>query len=137
MCQKKFWVKNFWVSWDRDSDPQCLLCKGLSGNPSPTEDMCHLLTTCRATANTRARVLPDLLNTVARFFPNNGIVNTESKAMLTQFILDPTSLNLQNHLRLQPCDRNLSHVLRICSNYCFAIHKDRMRQLTQLGHIKK
>ena len=125
------------LSGDRESDPQCLLCKGLSDSIAPAEDMCHLLTICRATADTRTRVLPDLLNTVSRLFLTNEIVSTNSEAVLTQFILDSSSLNLPNNLRIQPGTRNLSTVLSICSNYCFAIHKERIRQLTKLGHIKK
>ena len=57
--------------------------------------------------------------------------------MLTQFILDPTSLNLPNAIRIQPGVSNLNEVLRICSNYCFLIHKERIKQLDKLGLVKK
>ena len=100
------------------------------------EDLCHLLTTCRATVNTRTRLLPDLLNTVAKFSPNNEILITDSPALLTQFVLDPTSLNLPNKIRLQPNARFPNEISSMCSNYCFAIHKERIRQLSRLGHIK-
>ena len=41
----------------------CRLCQLYSPtHPAPTEDMTHLLTRCRATSDTRARVIPDMLN---------------------------------------------------------------------------
>ena len=116
---------------DRGQDPSCLLCKEFE------EDLCHLLTTCRATASTRTRLLPDLLNIVAVFFPSNALLNMHSLVLLTQFILDPTSLNLPNNMRIQPNAGSLYEVTSVCNNYCFAIHKERARQLSQQGHIKK
>ena len=121
---------------DRGTDPQCRLCQSLGTSPAPAEDLLHILQTCRATAETRTRILPGLLNTVGMLFPDCGIPNVKSHSVLTQFILDPTSLNLENNLRLDPAAHHLSIVLSQCSNLCFAIHKERTRQLKKLGHIK-
>ena len=122
---------------DRGADPQCRLCQSLSGsfNPAPTEDMVHLLTRCRGTADTRSRILPDLLNIVAKITPRNGILQGQSHQLLTQFIVDPTSLNLPRDIQIQPTQSNLSDLLASCSNFCFSVHKDRVRQLKNLGHL--
>ena len=91
--------------------------------------MVHLLTMCRATADTRSRLLPDLLNTIASYFPSNAILTYPNHTHLTQFILDPTSLNLPISIRINPSHYALTQVLSVCRNVCYAIHKDRTRQL--------
>ena len=111
----------------------CLLCQSLlQGQPTPTEDMVHLLTRCRATADTRSGLIPDLLNTISQYLPTNSILANPNQVHLTQFILDPTSLNLPMNIRLSPDHPALTTVLTSCRNVCFAVHKDRTRKLKQL-----
>ena len=118
------------IGKDRAQDVSCTLCKAVSPCvPAPAEDMIHILTMCRATADTRSRVLPDLLNTIASHFPNNTILEYPTHTHLTQFILDPTSLNLPMSIRINPAHHALSQVLTVCRNVCYAIHNDRTRQL--------
>ena len=113
-----------YLSFDRSQDPTCLICR-----TSKTEDMVHLLSMCRATGETRARIIPELLNTLSVYFPTNELLVSLSHAQLTQFILDPTSLNLPQDTRISPNHPALHLVLTICRKYCFAVHKDRARQL--------
>ena len=111
----------------------CLLCQSLlQGQPTPTEDMVHLLTRCKATADTRSGLIPDLLNTISQYLPTNSILANPNQVHLTQFILDPTSLNLPMNIRLSPDHPALTTVLTSCRNVCFAVHKDRTRKLKQL-----
>ena len=53
------------LAHDRGIDPHCRMCQAQSHHPAPAEDLVHLLTRCRATADTRDRIMPVLLNTVA------------------------------------------------------------------------
>ena len=111
----------------------CRLCQLYSPtHPPPTEDMTHLLTRCRATSDTRARVIPDMLNVLSQYFPSSPILNNSPHTILTQFILDPTSLNLPESARVTPNHPALPAILTWCRNICFSIHKDRIRQLAQL-----
>ena len=115
---------------DRNQDSYCRLCKLISPDqPSPTEDMVHLLTRCRGTQDTRTRIVPELLNTINHLFPTNNILLYPNHTQLTQLILDPTSLNLPSTIRIGPDHPALSPVLNICRNLCYALHKDRTRQL--------
>ena len=119
---------------DRNQSPHCRLCKALSPQYSPPEEnMVHLLTRCRATTDTRIRFTPELLNTISRNFPNNSILETSNHTHLTQLILDPTSLNLPLSMRISPAHKDLPKVLFVCRNLCYAIHRDRSRQLKSLG----
>ena len=118
------------IGKDRAQDVSCTLCRAVSPCiPTPAEDLVHVLTMCRATADTRSRVLPDLLNTIASHFPNNTILEYPNHTHLTQLILDPTSLNLPMSIRIHPAHHALSPVLTACRNVCYAIHNDRTRQL--------
>ena len=116
-----------------DSDnPSCHLCRVLvPGNP-PTEDMVHLLTACGATLDTRSSLIPSLLNTIVQYCPSDGILENPDKTTLTQFILDPSSLNLSTVNRINPDHPGFAPVLANCRNYCFVVHKERTRQLKQL-----
>ena len=119
---------------DRNQDSHCRLCQALSPQyPPPDENMVHLLTRCRATTDTRTRYTPDILNTISRHFPSNSILETSNHTHLTQIILDPTSLNLPLSMRISPDHPDLPKVLSVCRNLCYAIHRDRSRQLKSLG----
>ena len=119
---------------DRSQDAYCCLCQSLTQLcPAPDENMVHVLTRCRATSDTRTQLTPDLLNTISKYFPNNSILVNTNHSHLTQFILDPTSVNLPMSMRISPDHPDLTEVLPVCRNHCFAIDKDRRRQLKSLG----
>ena len=116
---------------DRDQDPACPLCRYLFPEyPAPSESMVHLLTRCRATSDTRAEYIPLLLNSISKYFPHNQILNQLNHTQLTQLLLDPTSLNLPLSIRINPEHPALTHVLAACRTFCYAIHRDRIKQLT-------
>ena len=122
-----------YIGSDRQQDSYCRLCQNIfPQQPAPVEDMVHLLTLCRATADTRTRFVPDLLNLISQYFPRNEILEYPNHTHLTQLILDPTSLNLPMTIRISPDHPALCQVLAMCRNLCFAIHNDRTRQLKNI-----
>ena len=122
-----------YIGSDRQQDSYCRLCQNMfPQQPAPVEDMVHLLTLCRATADTRTRFVPDLLNLISQYFPRNEILEYPNHTHLTQLILDPTSLNLPMTIRISPDHPALCQVLAMCRNLCFAIHNDRTRQLKNI-----
>ena len=115
---------------DRNQDQACPLCQYLHpSQPAPVEDMVHLLTSCRATSDTRSQYTPLVLNTISQYCPNNPILSQQNHVHLTQLILDPTSLNLPLTIRISPEHPALLPVLASCRTFCHAIHRDRTRQL--------
>ena len=121
---------NLYISRDPQQDPSCLLCLSeFPEKPAQTEDMVHLIARCRVTADIRARILPNLFNTLSAHLPSNGLLQHPNQMNITQFILDPTSLNLPHDIRISPTHPALRPVLSICRTLCFAIHKDRSRRL--------
>ena len=120
---------------DRNQSAHCRLCQSVfPQHPAPTDDMIHLLTRCRCTSDTRTRTMPDLLNVISLYFPTNDILAHPNHTHMTQLILDPTSLNLPQTIRFSSDHPAVQQVRAVCRNICFAIHKDRTRQLKCLGH---
>ena len=110
----------------RQSDPHCRLCS------SPVESTQHILTECCATAEVRERLFPELLNVLAVIHPTNGLLEPPVlKNIFSQFILDPTSLNLSNRFRIPPQQPGLHEVFRISRDWCYAVTSSRKKQLKE------
>ena len=105
-------------------DPACLLCK------APVDSIEHVVMSCKATEEIRRRLLPDLLNTVSKVQPSCQILEyLPPPPIMTQFVLDCTSFNLPDPIRIpfhNPC---LSEIFRISRDWCFGISKERFRLL--------
>ena len=115
------------------SGTSCQLCQSLFPlQLAPSEDMVHVLTMCRATRDTRTRIIPELFNLISQHFPSNQILQNPNNKHLTQLILDPTSLNLPIMIRISPNHPALHLVLTQCRHIAFALHKDRTRQMKNL-----
>ena len=128
------------LAHDRGVPPHCQLCIRLAQqqpqHQPEEENMTHVITRCRATNETRQRLLPDLFNLVASYDPDHGLLSGSTPDTLTQFILDSTSLNLPAVCRISPRHPLYSHIARHCSNITYAIHKDRTRQLQSLNILR-
>ena len=59
------------LAHDRGIPSYCRLCQSAHPQPAPAEDTMHMLTRCRATADTRQRIMPDLFNTISTYVPKN------------------------------------------------------------------
>ena len=119
---------------DRGSDPQCRLCPASQLLP---ETISHILILCRGTYEARSKIWPELLNTVAVFFPDNKILDKSvDPDTATQFILDCTSLNLPNDLRISNNAPGVKEIFVVARQYCYAIHSERLAKLTSLKIVK-
>jgi hypothetical protein len=68
------------------------MCHSLSHIPDLAEDMEHMLTRCRASADTRNRIFPELLNTVAILNEGNKILSWTTHTVHPELlILKPSS----------------------------------------------
>ena len=124
------------LAHDRGSDPHCRLCQALSPLPAPAEDYEHLLTACKATADTRDSKLPGLYNIIAQYFEQHRLLTMPSHSLLTQFIIDCTSLNLPADARVPPDHPGQPAITKQCSVVISAILKERTKQLKNMGAIR-
>ena len=109
--------------------PACSLCL------SPVDSLEHILTVCRATKDVRSRLLPELLNVVAKVQPACALLNchTEPRVM-TQFLLDCSSQNLPDNFRVPTHNPNITDIFKISRDWTFAVISERQRQLIDRQH---
>ena len=82
----------------------------------------------------RERILPQVLSVVSTVTPNNKITAEYDRLdLLVQFLLDCTSLNLDNSVRININQPGVESIFSICSDYCYAVHRERTRKLSLLG----
>ena len=89
---------------------------------------------CRATHAVRERLLPELLNIVARVQPMCGILNNQTTPhTLTQFLIDCSSLNLPETFRIPAHNPDIVEVFRCSRDWSFAIISERTKLLKKLA----
>ena len=112
---------------ERGGSPHCRLCT------AEVESVQHILTECSATSDTRQCLYPDLLNLISSIQPDSDVLNVRlEKSTLTQFILDPTSMNLNNSCRISFSHPRLQDLLDLSRAWCTGITKQRGRLLQAL-----
>ena len=99
----------------------------------PREDMQHIQTECVGNKVTRERLLYTTIRSViSQNNTQEEIVELfNDNAVLTQLILDPCSLNLENKFRQNRKFKNFSELLILLRDFCYAVHKERLRKLKE------
>ena len=107
--------------------PACLLCH------APVESLEHVLVVCKATQLVRDRLLPELLNTVLSVQPSSSILlPNRDNSILSQFLLDCTSVNLPETYRIPAHNPGISMIFKLSRDWSFSINAERSRQLKKL-----
>ena len=121
------------LSMDRGIEPHCRLCH------APHDHTQHILTECPSTAEVRDRLYPELVNLVASIDPSSHVLNRQetSNSVLTQFILDPASMNLPNSHRISFQHPRLHELYGLSRDWAFAILNKRAMLLKLLKHSFK
>ena len=114
--------------------PHCRLCS--SGDSSPEESVTHIISQCSALDVVRSRLVSEVSDVVQHLSPkewNRNLILLNDPKILTQYVLDCTSPNLPKSLQVPPRDSEKTiSVFKVTRDFCFAIHKERMRQLKLL-----
>ena len=108
------------------SNPACKLCL------SSYETIEHILTVCPALSDVHQRLYPELMNVVNAVQPSNKIMQSHSTSILTQFILDCTSMNLENDYRIPANNPNIHEIFSLSRDWCLAVANSRTKQLSIL-----
>ena len=118
---------NFRLALDQPNrNPACELCD------APEDTIEHILVVCRATHAVRERLLPDLLNIVSEVQPMCGILSNHAVApILTQFVIDCSSLNLPDNFRVPAHNPLITEIYRCSRDWAFAINSERTRLLKE------
>ena len=114
------YLSNEKLSRQGNHSPICELCE------LEEESYCHIITRCPVLNEPRIKLMKEIID----FCDKNAISFIHQifldNEKITQFVLDPTSLNLP--LRMNPNDRNLPQLFSICRNLCNSLHNMRMRK---------
>ena len=99
------------------------------------ESISHILTICSAYNTKRENIWKEIeaLCLITKNNLNFEDIKSDEK-QLTQFIIDPTSFNLQNRVHIS--DHIVSAFFKLSRNLCNAIHKERTNILRQLSKKK-
>ena len=107
----------------------CRSCSdSYTSDVKPVENTSHILTACGAYSDIRERILLEYATLCLKGGFNFNEIISDSKK-LTQFILDPSSLNLPK--RINCSDRSLSSFFKISRDFCYSVHMRRMNILKQ------
>ena len=108
-------------------DRGCQICK------APKDNIKHILIQCRALADIHEWLNADLVIIIADNDDQNKILeHTTSDETITQFVLDPTSMNLANGNRISILHPRLPEVLKISRDWCFSANSRRTTLLKKL-----
>ena len=91
-----------------EKSPACSLCL------APLDSIEHVLVSCRSTSEIRSRLYPELVNTVVDVQPMCAILSQQpSPQVLTQFILDCTSINLPHSYRIPSHNPGVANICKV------------------------
>ena len=104
--------------------PHCRVC----GDKTKIEKCSHILTSCSAYEELRNRKVQELENLSSNVNKTFDFQEIRSNDIdLTQFLLDPTSINLKQ--RINPSDPLLSKFFSISRSYCNLVNTRRINIL--------
>ena len=102
-------------------------CKNCPETTLKNESLEHILTECNGYRKIRERIFLEYTeackSTRSRVNFEDYLINDQ---LLTQFILDPTSLNLEKRVHMN--DPTLNELFRISRDYCYAINSLRINE---------
>ena len=108
--------------------PYCQLCMNTtdSSNETNIETIEHLISICSGMAQTRNNIL-NSMKKVCRESGVNIHIDSLSNTELTQFILDPSSLNLKKRVNIN--HPILPTLFQLSRDFCYKIDRDRLKKL--------
>ena len=105
------------------------LCRSCPESSPKKENLNHILTECLAYAEIRDRIFPEFSKICKTTKSNASFEDIlQSNEALCQFILDPTSLNLEKRVNIN--DPVLPELFRLSRDYCFAVNSIRINKIT-------
>ena len=110
--------------------PHCRACK-----TSEKEDITHLISKCKAYAEARSRIKVQYSNLCTESKADIQFNNIhENEDIFCQFVLDPSSMNLQNRISIS--DPILNRLFQVSRDFCYTIHVTRMKTLEHKNNLQ-
>ena len=104
----------------------------------PIENVEHVVSTCPATSGIRTQILTKIINLLPLSKTDINVNKLLSdKSTITQFLLDPTSLNLENDVRIHIDDPLSRDIMTLARDLCYSIHTERLKILKKMNEDQK
>ena len=97
-----------------------------------SESICHIVAACKEYDEVRRRITFEVKELLSKMNISNTEKIFENENMFTQFMLDPSSFNLDSDCRVNINDPLLTSLFRLLRDLCFSIDNIRRRKLLQL-----
>ena len=105
------------------------LCRNCEETPPKNENLKHILIECNLYIKIRERIFLEFENACKQTKSKVEFEDIrKNETSLTQFILDPSSFNLEKRVHIN--DPALSTLFRISRDYCYAVNSMRMKKLS-------
>ena len=120
----------FQVKFDQtgQGNPLCKLCR------SENETIPHIIGVCPIYAEIRSRIVQQISDVCLLSKSSINFQNlVDNPQTLTQFILDPSSFNLEERIHLS--DPIVQQLFTLSRDMCYGIHSERIRQLQRLKKL--
>ena len=109
-------------------NPLCKLCR------SENETISHIIGVCTTYDEIRGRIVQQISDVCLHSKSSINIQNiVNNPQTLTQFILDPSSINLEERIHLS--DPIVQQLFKLSRDLCYGIHSERIRKLQRLKKI--
>ena len=104
-------------------------CRSCIETPAKSESLRHLLTECNAYRDIRERIFPEYYEACRITKSKLNFEDIcENDDVLTQFVLDPSSLNLEKRVHMS--DPALQTLFKISRDYCYTVIAMRMKKIS-------
>ena len=104
-------------------------CRSCIETPAKSESLNHLLAEFNAYRDRRERIFPEYYEACRTTKSKlNFVFIYENDDMLTQFVLDPSSLNLEKRVHMS--DPALQTLFKISRDYCYTVNVMRMKKIS-------
>ena len=109
-------------------NPLCKLCR------SENETISHIIGVCTTYDERRGRIVQQISDVCLHSKSSINIQNiVNNPQTLTQFILDPSSINLEERMHLS--DPIVQQLFKLSRDLCYGIHSERIWKLQRLKKI--
>ena len=97
-----------------------------------SESICHIVSRCTEYESIRTRITSEVKEILSKMNLSNPLKIFENENLFTQFILDPSSFNLDSDCRVNINDPMLTDLFKLSRDFCYSIDNTRKRKLKQL-----
>ena len=113
--------------------PHCRLCSAEGENNPQVENVEHIVTKCVGTETVRIKLMPDIISATSSAKSEVDISGIfDNSIVMTQYLLDCTSMNLRNQHRIHINDPACPLIYSLSRNLLNGIHQERIRKLKNL-----